>query len=127
MAGIFLAILSLLLAILIILRLKTDKPQNCFSCFRCVVNRKGYFDKFQHKKHTKSHNWSRIIKKGPTSNSNFSESIVLSCFNNSKRIFKRLNFNFSKKTLFQVAQSPVLIWNSQSKENKRNKVIIDIY
>ena len=72
MAGIFLAILFLLLAILIILRLKTDKPQNCF------VNRKGYFDKFQHKKHTKSHNWSRIIKKGPTSNSNFSESIVLS-------------------------------------------------
>ena len=40
---------------------KTDNPQNCFSCFRCVVNRKGYFDKFQHKKHTKSHNWSRII------------------------------------------------------------------
>ena len=40
---------------------KPDKPQNCFSCFRCAVNKKGYFDKFQHKKHTKSHNWSRII------------------------------------------------------------------
>ena len=32
-----------------------------FSCFRCAVNKKGYFKEFQHKKHTKSHNWSRII------------------------------------------------------------------
>ena len=37
---------------------KTDNPQNCFSFFRC---KKGYFDKFQHKMHTKSHNWYRIF------------------------------------------------------------------